>query len=438
MRLLFLSSKRELLKLSKRELIRCYLKLEERLEKIEHYLKAFDNAHTPSSKQLKKNTKYKESEDESSDEEKKKPRFPGKPKGGNGGGIKLPEPDDVEEHKLDVCPISGKPLGEPIGYRVKTIIDFPDKPIKTIEHRFMQYISPATGEIVEAKVDMPNNIYGKNLQSIVIMLKNLTNSHDKISDFIRELGAPTFSSRTVQNIATKYIFALEPVQADMLKELKKESYLHSDETGFREDGKNGYVWGIFTKSKAIFLAAKSRAAKWFKKLIRNFKGVIVVDGYGGYDYYPLKQRCWSHLIREFKDYAKDDKEVEVQYVRLKLLYENLKILNEKPPNEPDIEKAKWMLNDIVTCLHNIKCAGKLETYIKNGGNDWFTALYHEGVPLHNNHAERELRSVVLLRKTIGCYRNWKGKRWIDVVLSAIHTWKLQGQNIFQNLRVIET
>ena len=76
--------------------------------------------------------------------------------------------------------------------------------------------------------------------------------------------------------------------------------------------------------------------------------------------------------------------------------------------------------------------------MKNGGKDWFTALYHEGVQLHNNHAERELRSVVLLRKTIGCYRNWKGKRWIDVVVSVIHTWKLQGQNIFQNLRAIHT
>lgn len=417
--------------------------LEERLKKIEQYLRAFDNPHTPSSKQLKKNTSNNEpeektdsveSEDESSN--KKKPRFPGKPKGSNGGGIKLPDPDAIVEHKLDICPISGKPLGKPIGYRVKKYIDFPDKPIQTIEHRIMQYISPITGEIIEAKVDLPDNIYGKNLQSIVVMLKELTNSQDKISKFIRELGAPTFSSRTVQNIATKYIFALEPTQAEMIKELKKESYLHSDETGFRNDGKNGYVWGIFTKTITIFLAAKSRAAKWFKKLIRNFKGVIVVDGYGGYEYYPLKQRCWAHLIREFKNYAKSDKEIEVQYLRLKSLYDHLKVLNEMPTNEEEIEKAKWLLDDIVTCLKSIKGAKKLWTYIENGGDDWFTALYYEGVPLHNNHAERELRSVVLLRKTIGCYRNWKGKRWIDVVLSVIHSWKLQGQNIFQNLRAI--
>ena len=438
-----MSRKKELLSLSNRELVRRFLNLEEELQKIKNYLKAFDNAHTPSSKQLKNNTKEEdseetESEDDSSDEEKKKPRFPGKPKGSNGGGIRLPKPDKIEEHKLDVSPISGLPLGNPIGYRIKTIVDFPDKPIQTIEHRFMQYKDPKTGEIIEAKCNLPNSIYGKNLQSIAIMLKNITNSHEKIADFLRELGAPSFSHTTVKDIATKYIFALEPEQKDILTEIKKESYMNSDETGFRVDGINKYVWGIFTQTRAIFMAGKSRAHKHFKKLIANFNGVLVVDGYGGYDYYPLKQRCWAHLIRDFKDLSKDNKEINNQLRRLLILYEKLKELNVEPPIEEEIKKVKWMLKDIVTCLHTIKGATKLETLIKNGGDDWFTALYYPEVPLHNNHAERELRSVVLLRKTIGCIRNWKGQRWIDIVMSVIHTWKLQGQNIFQNLRIAQT
>ena len=74
--------------------------------------------------QIQKNLKKKE---DISIEEKKKPRFSGKPKGSNGGGIKLPKPDQIEEHKLNVSPISGLPLDKPIGYRVKIIVDFPDK-----------------------------------------------------------------------------------------------------------------------------------------------------------------------------------------------------------------------------------------------------------------------------------------------------------------------
>lgn len=433
-----MSRRKELRKLSKNALINLIFSHEERLAKVEHYLKAFDNPHTPSSKQLKKNTKSKDKESEKTDqdnEEKQdnKPRFPGKPKGSNGGGIKLPKRDKIKEHTLDVCPISGLPLGESIGYWKKTVIDFPDKPIQVIEHRILQYISPATGEIVEAKVDLPKGIYGGNIKSIAVLLKNLTNSQGKIAEFMRQLGAPSFSSTTVQNIATMFILKLGSEREDILKALKQETYLHADETGFREDGKNGYIWGVFTRSQAIFLAAKSRASINFKKLIRNFKGVIVVDGYGGYDYYSLKQRCWVHLIREFKDYSKDNNEIKVQYIRLKALYEILKILNSKAPDEKEIAKAKWMLGDIVTCLNTIKEASGLVTLIENGGNDWFTALYYEGVPLENNHAERELRPLVLLRKTIGCYRNWKGKRWIDIVVSVLHTWNLQGKNLFQQL-----
>jgi len=422
--------------LSKRDLIRHNLVLESkiieqdnRIAELEKRLLLYENAHTPSSKQLKKNTKKKDEKDD-------KPRFPGKPKGSNGGGIKLPEPDKIIEHTLDKDPISGKPLGKPIGYYKKIVIDFPDKPINVIEHRIMKYISPATGEIIYADVDLPNNIYGKNLQSIVVMLKNLTNSNKKIADFLRELGAGSFSDAEVQNIADSFADKLEPKREAFLEELRKAPYVNADETIFRKDGKNGYVWGVFTNTISILSAGTSRARENIEKLLKNFKNVIVVDGYNAYDIFPLKQRCWVHLLREFKDYARDNAEIEVQYKRLKQLYETLKLLNEKPPDEESIRKTKWMLKDIVACLKAIKSARGLATLIENGGDDWFTALYYEGVPLHNNHAERELRPIVLLRKTIGCYRNEKGKRWIDIVVSVLHTWKLRGMNIFQNLRAV--
>lgn len=427
---MFLSRKDELLKLSKRELVRRYIELEDRLQKIEHHLKAFDNPHTPSSKQQKSNTKNKE------DKKDDKPRFPGKPEGSNGGGIKLPEPDKIVEHKLDFCPISGLPLGKPIGYWKKTIIDFPDKPIEVIEHRIMKYISPINGEIIWKEVELPKNIYGKNLQSIVVMLKNITNSHDKISDFIRELGAPSFSSAAVQNIADNFSDKLEDERQQMLEEVRNAPYVHADETSFRKDGQNGYVWGVFTKTISVLEATMSRARTNIENLLKNFKGVIVVDGYNAYDIFSKKQRCWAHLIREFKDYSEENEEIEVQYKRLKTLYEILKILNDKPPDEKEIVKAKWILKDIIVCLKVIRGARGLVTLIENGGNDWFTALYYEGVPLHNNHAERELRPIVLLRKTIGCYRNEKGKRWIDIIISVLHTWKLQGKNLFKNLSAI--
>src|SRR3989338_939416 len=104
--------KKTLKSLSKSELVRlllaereCRLALEKKVDDLERYIKSFDNPHTPSSKKRKKNTEKKEGG---------KPRFPGKPPGSNGGGLKIPEIDNTEEHKLDVCPVSGLPLGNPV------------------------------------------------------------------------------------------------------------------------------------------------------------------------------------------------------------------------------------------------------------------------------------------------------------------------------------
>ena len=402
--------------------------LKERITKLENYLKAFDNAHTPSSKQRKKNTKKKDND---------KPRFPGKPPGSKGGGIKLPPPDEVVEHTLDKDPVSGLPLGEPIGYRKKIIIDFPDKPIQTIEHRIMQYISPVSGEIIEKDVKLSNNIYGNNLRAIVSMLKNLTNSHGKIAEFLQELGAPSFSTERVQSISDEFTYLLEDKRDAYLEELRQSHYAHSDETGMRKDGVNGQIWNVCTKTISLFFARMSRARKEIEQILGKFKGVLVTDGYKVYDYFELRQRCWVHLLRGVRDIAQKDNEVKAQYERLKLLYGRLKELNAKPPDDKAIKNVKWMLGDIATCLDAIRKGRKLAILIKNGKDDWFTALYHKGVPLENNHAERELRPLVLLRKTIGCYRNEKGQRWIDIVVSVLHTWKLQGINIFQQLRAVQ-
>ena len=269
------------------------------------------------------------------------------------------------------------------------------------------------------------------------MLKNLTNSHEKIVDLIRGLVAPSFSTERVQNISDEFTYLLENKRNEFWEELQSSHYAHSDESGMRKDGQNGYIWSVSTKTVSLFFARMSRARKEIQEILGRFNGVLVTDGYNAYDYMKLRQRCWVHLLREIRDIAEENKEVEVQSERMKLLYEQLKELKTKPPNEKAIKDAQWTLKDIVVCLEAIKPGRKLATLIKNGKEDWFTAMYYQDVPLENNHAERELRPLVLLRKTIGCYRNEKGQRWIDIVVSVLHTWKLRGINIFQQLQAVQ-
>ena len=391
-----------------------------RIESLERRLQAYENAHTPSSKQRKNNTQNEEN----------KPRFPGKPKGSSGGGINLPPPERTEEHTLQSCPECHNNL-EQRGMRTQRVIDFPEKPLTVTEHQMLRYYCSSCSLLLEA--NGPRDIYGSRLRSIIVMLKNQTLSCGKIAELFRQLGAPSMSAAEVQRIHGEFATKLEANQIKNKEELCRAPYVHADETGMRKDGKNGYVWGVFTPFIAILSATMSRGRENIKNLLGDYKGVIVTDGYNAYDSFPLRQRCWAHLIREFKKYAEKNLEVAVQYVRIKCIYKNMGELLGKSPSNEAIGKIKLEFQDIVTCLLAIQEGRKLATLLKNGGDDWFTALYHHGVPLENNHAERGLRHIVLHRKMMGCYRNEKGKRFIDIVVSMLQTWKLQKKNIFQEL-----
>lgn len=417
-------NKKELRQLSKNQLIQIILSYEERIAELERLLKSFDNPHTPSSKKQKKNTENNEN----------KPRFPGKPPGSGGGGIRLPPPDKVVEHKLDACPdCHNTELGEPIREEKKTVIDLPEKIAITTEHHIEYYFCAECNKEISSCPNLPDGIYGCRVQSMITMLKDSTLSHEKISLFLRELGFPTLSGSTTLNIIQRMIDKLRGTKEEFLSALRRAPFLHADETGLRKDGKNGYVWGIFSTTIAILSAELSRARENIKKLLPNYTGVMVTDGYNAYDEFPFRQRCWSHLLREFKDYAKKNEEIQTQYTRIKKLYEQMKVLNAKPPQEKEIEKVKWTLQDIIICLRAIKQGRKLATLIENGGDDWFTALYYPEVPLENNHAERGLRHIVLHRKVMGCYRTGKGKDWIDIGISVLQSWRLQGKNVYQEL-----
>lgn len=393
-----------------------------RIESLERRLQAYENAHTPSSRQRKKNTEH----------DPNKPRFPGKPPGSSGGGIFIPPADTTEQHTLSACP-EGHNCLEYRGMRTQRVIDFPEKPLLVTEHQMLRYFCPSCDLLIEAQG--PRDVYGPRLRSAVTMLKNFTLSCQKTADFFRQLGAPTLSAAEVQHIIGEFADKLEQPREAYLREALKNDYLHADETCMRRDGKNEQVWGVFTKFIAILTATTGRGRKYILEIIGNYPGIVVRDGYAAYDRY-MSQRCWAHLLRECKKYAEKNKEIEIQYVRVKNIYEQMKVILGKSPNEEAITKVKVEFTDVITCLDTIRQGRKLATHLKNGGDEWFTALYHSNVPLENNHAERGLRHIVLHRKMMGCYRNEKGKRFIDNVISVLQTWKLQEKNIFRELCLV--
>jgi transposase len=418
------TSKEELLSLSKREIIRRYLALEGRLEKVEQVLKAFDNAHTPSSQKKKRNSKKKDGDGKTS-------RFPGKPKGSDGGGIRMPPADTTEEHMLDACPDCHNSLGDPTKKTVQRQLDLPPKLAVCTEHIISHYYCDhCNNEIAAANIQ---GRYGPRIKAFAARLKEQGLSCQETARTIREMGFLSFCPAAVVMIMVFFSNLLQPVREWLEKEIFKAPYIHADETGLRKDGQKGQVWGLFTKGIALLHAELSRSKKIANNLLGKYLGVTITDGYIGYEDVVLRQRCWVHLIREFEDLAKKHDEAKTLCTRIKTLYSQLIVYIDDRPNDEVKKYFHEELSDIIVCLDTHRNCRKLATLIKNGGEDWFTALNYPGVPFQNNLAEQGLRRIVMHRKRMGCYRNEVGVNWINICLSVMQTWRLQERNVLANL-----
>ena len=90
--------------------------------------------------------------------------------------------------------------------------------------------------------------------------------------------------------------------AGILERIRGSPVVHADETGWREDGHNGYVWTFSTPTQRYFLRRNRGKAVVDEVLGAEFAGVLVSDFYAAYHHYDgPEQRCWAHLMRDFHD-----------------------------------------------------------------------------------------------------------------------------------------
>ncbi|KXA97545.1 hypothetical protein AKJ39_03225, partial [candidate division MSBL1 archaeon SCGC-AAA259J03] len=378
-----------------------------RIEELENELRKHDNPHTPSSKKRKektdRNRKKEETERDKKEEETGKEkgsetedegeRFPGKPEGSNGGGISIPDPDDVKHHRLE-----GDGLEE-VDMREKTVIELLENPFRVVKHVIHVY-EDEDGQEVEPEVDLPEGIYGKRLQAFITLLRGTCGaSHEKIEELVRQIRPDlSFSSTTALNITDNISKQLGCVRQRILEKVRQNKFVHMDETPLRIDGANGWVWVFATEQNVAYESSRSRSKEVPKRVMGNYGGTGVVDGYGAYNDYT-RQRDWEHLRREVRD-----TKIEDTVTHYHELYDRAKKMKEKPPPEREKFIQKTRYSEFPTLIAKLrenegnKRAAKAATKIENALPDMFRGVRDPDIPLDNNHAERLLRKVVVHRK----------------------------------------
>ena len=268
-----------------------------------------------------------------------------------------------------------------------------------------------------------------------------------------------FSLRTLYGYIMKAAELLEGIYAviENLIGNGKSPYYGIDETYLKvieaigDNREHCYVYVIHGEPDGhkirFFRYTGSRDSDYIKKLLKNYKGTIVVDGYSGYDKMPegiSKQRCLCHLRRKFADIVKtlDDKEKKdsVAYEALRLIdkiFENerrIKAKNLDPVDVLEERNKEDYLADVDAFRKYVEEIGYAENsplgdaigYYLNGGDDFFTFLKCGDIPIDNNLTEQTCKMFATNRRGFLFCRNDDGARAASILTTVIKTAEENG------------
>jgi hypothetical protein len=234
------------------------------------------------------------------------------------------------------------------------------------------------------------------------------------------------------------------VPQKLIEEYRQAPVKHADETSWRTNGKNGYVWLFATGDLSIFQFGKNRSAQVPMAVFGKdpLPGKLVVDRYSGYNKAPCSiQYCYAHLLRDVEDLEKefpDDEEISMfTAVVIPLLSSAIKLRSQPISDAEFYVQAARIRGEIEAAMGrpawHMGIRRIQDIFRKNKHR-----LYHwsedRRVPAENNLAERDLRPSVIARKVSFGSVTDAGARTRSTLTTMVTTLRKRGMDSAQQIK----
>jgi transposase len=367
---------------------------------------------------------------------------------------------DVERCSKCACKLGGRKLS----YRRQVIELPPPQPVEITEHEVYKRFCPACGQWEVAHLDLSGQVLGSSrmgvrIASLVAFLRNVLRLPVRlIRDYLGSLHRLTVSIGEIVVLLEQVYEATKPTVAKLKAAAQTSRILHADETGWREDGRNGYIWSFSTpgtdsdakESKESVVRYyeydSSRGQSVVRRILGNqFHGHLVSDFYCGYnDYGCKKQRCWTHLLRDLKKLKEKNEShpnvsEAIEWAQsVRALYDEARSwLAESSDLSPEAREREYV--SLVGRMHELglrhardkthPCWALAKRVLRHE-DELFQFVLVPGLDATNNLAERSVRPLVVVRKISGGSRSAKGSKVRMALASLFETWKARHLNPF--------
>src|SRR5215207_8673078 len=368
-------------------------------------------------------------------------------------GRKRMTPTRSVEHALERCPDCHYRLqGHSLDYS-REVLELPEpQPIEVIEHRIIKRFCPHCRCWHSPKLDLRGVVLGQGrigvrIASLIAYLRtSLRLPIRRIQAYLASLHQLLLSTGELVEVLHQLRRHMQ-TDIDALKTQARASpILHGDETSWRENGQNGYIWCFTTPGEEAvryYEYDHSRGQAVVKRLLGGrFHGHLVSDFYCGYNEYAGKhQRCWTHLLRDLhalKEAHQQDAEVLAWAQAVRALYDDaLAWLASQVQPSQAARESEYV--ELTTRSHALGLAyakaraqpcGALCKRLLRHEDELFQFVLIEGLSADNNLAERSIRPLVVIRKISGGSRSEEGTKTRMGLASLFETWQARKLNPF--------
>ena len=350
--------------------------------------------------------------------------------------------DKIKEHKLDTCPVCGEPVSDTQEIRERIIEDIEEPKTMNTKHLIHRCFCKKCNKIVELEIEdaLPNARFGLRLMMLVLILKlDSRIPSNKIVSLLSSVFGIKISDGEIYGILKQLAEAFADHYQELEKKIREALVKHIDETSWRVNGKNNWLWIFINKEVALYVVNRRRSSKVPIEILGNQEGKTIIDDrFSAYNELAKvsgceQQICWAHLLRNSKDLAEHYSEAKYIHKRMKNIHRYAIKLNHKASKKDKETLLHWIDLIASRSYKSTEVYKFVKSVCRNHRDNLFRFVDNPEIDSTNNRAESGLRPAVVIRKISGGSRSEDGAQITAKLLSVLQTMKIQTSNPYQGL-----
>jgi transposase len=357
--------------------------------------------------------------------------------------------DEVIEHRPAVCAYCRTSLADAPQRLVMRhqVAELPARAVKITEHQSYACRCAQCGQTTACAIphQVAGRCTGERLDAALCYLcAYVHGSRRAVRDVAHEVLGVPLSLGTISTREGEMAAALNDAYEQVQQNVRQAAAKNVDETGWRRAGR--WLWVAATRRQALFRIDRGRNWHGLQNLLGELvQGTVCSDRFGIYDRLKIGRRavCWAHLKRDFQRWIDRGGITawlgEGGMAIASAVFELWRRLSQgkivRSTLRRKVTTLRRRMRDLLRrgidsgvvkakhfCRHVLKVQPALWTFARL-----------DGIEPTNNHAERMLRGAVIWRKTCLGSHSVGGCHYVERMLTALATLRLQGRAVLDFL-----